>query len=93
MRQPSFYYERKIQMFKLFTDEMGKCYGKRGNLHIYKYREMFAVYLVGKEILDFVDGKIIESDRDEAVFVGHVSNISDKDFAFDLAQEEINSLI
>lgn len=74
-----------------FADEMGKCYGKRGNLRIYKDRKMFAVYLVGKEFLDFVDGKIIEGDRDEAVFVGYVSDISNKDFAFDLAQEEINS--
>jgi hypothetical protein len=74
-----------------FADELGKCYAKRGNLRIYKDREMFAVYLVGKEFLDFVDGKIVEGDRDEAVLVGYVSDISNKDLAFDVAQEEINS--
>jgi hypothetical protein len=74
-----------------YANELGKCYGKRGNLRIYKERDLFAVYLVGKEFLDFVDGKIIEGDREEACLVGYVSDISDKEFAFDLAQEEINS--
>lgn len=72
-----------------YADELGKCYGKRGNLRIYKDREMFAIFLVMKEFDFDNDGKIVEGEKEEAVFVGYVADMKNKEYAFDMAQEEI----
>lgn len=74
-----------------YADELGKCYGKRGNLHIYKDGGMHAVFLVTKEWDFDANDNIVEGERLEAVLVGYVADISNKEFAFDLAQEEIDS--
>jgi hypothetical protein len=75
-----------------FADEMGKCFGKRGSLRIYKDGEMFGVYIVMKEFDFDANDNIIEGKRETATLVGYVSDISDKEFAFDLAQQEIRSV-
>lgn len=76
-----------------YTDEMGKCYGKRGNLEIYKDACGYAVYHVGKEFDVNPDGSIVEGDRIEAVLVGYIMNIENKEYAFDMAEAEIASLM
>jgi hypothetical protein len=72
-----------------YADELGKCYGKRGNLRIYKDGEMFAIFLVMKEFDFDNDGKIVEGEKEEAVLVGYIADIKNKEYAFDMAQEEI----
>jgi hypothetical protein len=72
-----------------YEDQLGKCYGKRGNLRIYKDGEMFAVFAVMKEFDFDAKDNIVEGDRYEATLVGYVADITNKDYAFDLAQEEI----
>jgi len=79
-------------MEKLFTEEMGKCYGKRNSLEIYKDDCGYAVYLVGKEFDVTEDGEIIEGTRNEAVLVGYIMDIENKEIAFDNAEEEIAAL-
>jgi hypothetical protein len=74
-----------------YADELGKCYGKRGNLHIYKDRDMYAVFMVMKEFDFDANDNIIEGDRDEATLVGYIADITNKEHAFDLAQAEISS--
>jgi hypothetical protein len=76
-----------------YTDEMGKCYGKRNNLEIYKDECGFAVYLTGKEFDVTENGEIIEGERIEAVFVGYIMDIENKEIAFDNAEAEIASLV
>jgi hypothetical protein len=78
-------------MTKYATD-LGKCYGKRGNLRIYKDGEMFAVFMVMKEFDFDANDNIIEGERDEATLIGYVADISNKEYAFDLAQEEIRAV-
>ena len=75
-----------------YADEMGKCFGERGNLRIYKDREMFAVYMVMKEFDFDANDNIIEGNRETATLIGYVADISNKEFAFDLAQQEISSV-
>lgn len=72
-----------------YADELGKCYGKRDNLRIYKDGEMLAIFLVMKEFDFDNDGKIVEGEREEAVFVGYIADIKNKEYAFDMAQQEI----
>ena len=72
-----------------YANELGKCYGKRGNLRIYKEREMFAIFLVMKEFDFDNDGKIVEGEKEEAVFIGYIADIKNKEYAFDMAQQEI----
>lgn len=74
-----------------YANELGKCYGKRGSLRIYKDGGMYAVFLVTKEWDFDANDKIVEGEREEATLVGYVADITNKEFAFDLAQEEINS--
>jgi hypothetical protein len=74
-----------------YANELGKCYGTRNNLRIYKDREMFAVYLVMKEWDFDANDNIIEGDREEAVLVGYVADITNKEYAFDLAEAEIRA--
>ena len=74
-----------------YVNELGKCYGERKNLRIYKDREMFAVYLVMKEWDFDANDKIIEGEREEAVLVGYVADITNKEYAFDLAEAEIRA--
>ena len=76
-------------MKKTYEDELGKCYGKRGSLAIYKDGGMYAVFSVMKEFDFDENDNLVYGERNEAVLIGYVSDISDKDYAFDLAEEEI----
>lgn len=76
-------------MTTTYANELGKCYGERGNLRIYKDRDLYAIYLVMKEFDFDADGKIVEGEREEATFIGYVSDITNPDYAFDLAEEEM----
>ncbi len=72
---------------------MGKCYGKRNNLEIYKDACGYAIYLTGKEFDVTDDGQIIEGERIEAILVGYIMNIENKEIAFDNAEAEIAALV
>ena len=74
-----------------YANELGKSYGERGNLRIYKDRDLFGIYLVMKEFDFDANDNIIEGDREEAVLVGYVADITNKEYAFDLAEQEIKA--
>lgn len=78
-------------MTTTYANELGKCYGQRGNLRIYKERDMYAVFTVMKEFDFDENDNIVEGEREEAVLVGYVSDITNMDYAFDVAQAELNS--
>lgn len=74
-----------------YVSDLGKCYGKRGNLHIYKDGGMPAVFMVMKEFDFDANDNIVEGERLEATLIGYVANMENKDYAFDMAQAEIQS--
>lgn len=74
-----------------YASDLGKCYGKRGNLHIYKDGGMPAVFMVMREFDFDADDNIVEGERLEATFIGYVANMENKEYAFDMAQAEIQS--
>ena len=74
-----------------YVDQLGKCYGKRGNLHIYKDGDMHAVFMVMKEFDFDANDNIVEGERLEATLIGYVADIKNMEYAFDMAQAEIRS--
>jgi hypothetical protein len=74
-----------------YADELGKCFGKRGNLRIYKDGEMHAVFMVMKEFDFDANDNIVEGPRFEATLVGYVADLANAEYAFDMAQAEIRS--
>lgn len=74
-----------------YTDEMGKAVAVRGKFQIFKERELHAIYYVSKELAFDENDNIIDGERDEAYFVGYVADISDINYAFDLAEEQMRA--
>ena len=74
-----------------YASDLGKCYGKRGNLHIYKDGGMHAVFMVMREFDFDANDNIVEGDRLEATLIGYVANLENMDYAFDMAEAEIRS--
>jgi hypothetical protein len=75
-----------------YADELGKCFGKRGNLQIHKDGEMFAVFMITKEWDFDANDQIIEGEREEATLIGYIADISNKEYAFDVAEYEIRAV-
>jgi hypothetical protein len=75
-----------------YANELGKCYGKRGNLRIYKDGGMYAVFMVMKEFDFDANDQIIEGDREEATLIGYIQSFIGAEYAFDLAEQEIRAV-
>ena len=78
-----------------YADTLGKAIkqSKDGHYRLYKVEGMFAIYLVGKEIIDITDTEIIYGERDEAVFGGYLSDPNNFEFGISEIQNEIANLI
>jgi len=73
-----------------YAADLGKCYGKEGSYRAYKEGNMFALYIVAKEMIwnaDNTDYKV--GTRLEAVKVGYFSQIENFGMAVDSAKEEM----
>ena len=74
----------------IYASELGKCYGKEGSYRLYKEGDVFALYMVAKELIwnaDNTDYKV--GTRLEAVKVGYISDINNFGMAIDSAKEEL----
>jgi hypothetical protein len=78
------------QMIKTtYADELGKCVRKEDNYRAYKDGGIYALYIVGKELIwntDNTDYKI--GTRLEAVKVGYFTSLDNFGEAVDRAKEE-----
>jgi hypothetical protein len=69
----------------IYASELGHCYGKLDNYRAYKDGGIYAIYMVGKELIwnaDNTDFKV--GTRLEAVQVGYIQDIRN----FEVAVEE-----
>ena len=68
-----------------YANTLGKCYNQTtdGLYRLYKVDGMFAIYIVGKEVLDIDDvyNVIIYGNKLEATFAGYVSDPNNFEFA------------
>jgi hypothetical protein len=74
----------------IYADELGNAVAKEGNYRAYKEGNVFALYLVAKEMIwnsDNTDFKL--GTRLEAVKVGYFSSIENFGNAVDVANEEM----
>jgi hypothetical protein len=72
-----------------YASELGKCVAKEGNYRAFKDGGIYALYIVGKELIwndDITDYKV--GTRLEAVKVGYFTKIENFEYAVDVAKEE-----
>ena len=73
-----------------YVKDLGKCVAKTDNYRAYKEGELFALYLVGREMIwNTTNTGYKYSNRLEAVKVGYFSDIENFEMAVDSAKEEM----
>ncbi len=74
----------------IYVKDLGKCAAKTDNYRAYKEGELFALYLVGREMIwNATNTGYRYSNRLEAVKVGYFSDIQNFEMAVDAAKEEM----
>ena len=78
-----------------YANELGKIYKQTadGVYRLYKVNGMYAIYIVGKEILDIdeVNNKIIYGNKLEATLAGYLTNPDNFDYGISELQMEAAS--
>ena len=72
-----------------YADELGKCVAKQDNYCAYKDGNMYALYMVAKELIWNADNTNYKvGTRLEAVHVGYFTSMDNFEMAVDAAKEE-----
>ena len=77
-----------------YAADLGKCYAKKDNYRAYKDGGLFAIYMVGKELIwnaDSTDYKV--GTKLEAVHVGYIRDIDNFESAVQDLKVEMHSMM
>jgi len=77
----------------IYANELGKCVAKKDNYRAYKDNEIYAIYIVGREMIWDANYNCKLGTKLEAVHVGYVANIENFELAVDELKEEMHYMM